>query len=236
MRPDPLARPKAACAEVLAIPSSKFLRARGRFLGAFACWIGTGLVLWAGAQLTCPAGACRALGVDRVVLDWLQSLQWSGLDAFLMHATWLGSIALLLPAALTSALIHARRRDWPAASLMAGGLAGVWLITHTGKFLIERPRPDLYAPLVAMPSDLSFPSAHVAQVTAFSLAWCLTVRKPAGYARAAIASALIALVAVSRMYLQVHFPSDVIAALLVAAGWVLGLWLWLGAARPRPAP
>jgi undecaprenyl-diphosphatase len=72
-----------------------------------------------------------------------------------------------------------------------------------------------------MPEDWSFPSAHAAQATAFALAWLLRPGRSPGRIEVSVLAAVVALVAVSRPYLQVHFPSDVIAGVLLAAVWVV---------------
>jgi undecaprenyl-diphosphatase len=80
-----------------------------------------------------------------------------------------------------------------------------------------------------MPADLSFPSAHTLQITAFAFAWVLAAgSRPGGVG--VIASVLIILVvALSRLYLQVHFPSDVVIGMIAGTTWVVGLRLALGA-------
>jgi len=79
-------------------------------------------------------------------------------------------------------------------------------------------------PLVAMPGDSSFPSGHAMQITAFALAAILTLAPPTQRARwFALALIVIVLVGASRLYLQVHFPTDVLAGTAAAALWVFGV-------------
>ena len=140
------------------------------------------------------------------------------LDALFTAVTWLGSLAVLLPLAL---LLWWRRRGERSASFVALALIGASALGHLVKLIAARPRPDLYPPLVPMPEDWSFPSAHAVQVTAFALAWLLRPGTSPGRIEIVIFLAAAALVGVSRPYLQVHFPSDVIAGAILAALWVL---------------
>jgi len=197
--------------------------------GAALFWSIAGLTLWIGAGVVCPNGSCRALELDRQLLGALNALQRPWLDAILTPATWLGSIAVLLPFALALAWRYRRHGQPGAALLLPVAVCGAWLLAHAGKLLVLRPRPDLYPALIAMPADLSFPSAHTMQITAFTLAWVLAAGSRPGWPGVTAAALIILVVALSRLYLQVHFPSDVVVGMIAAAAWVVGLRLALGA-------
>ena len=197
--------------------------------GAAVFWSMAGLTFWIGAGVVCPNGTCRVLELDRQLLGTLNALRQPWLDAILTAATWLGSIIVLLPFALALAWRYRRRGQLGAALLLPIAVGGAWLLAHTGKLLAVRPRPDLYPALIAMPADLSFPSAHAMQITAFALAWVLAAGSRPGWACVIAASVIILAVALSRLYLQVHFPSDVAIGVIAAAAWVIGLRLFLGA-------
>ena len=150
----------------------------------------------------------------------------AAVDSFFLAVTWLGSLHVLLPAALAVAALPvagSRRYEFllPVASL---GLSVV--LVHLLKLLVRRPRPQVEQLLVSLPADWSFPSAHTAQAAAFFLAVALIARHQLP-PRPAIAAAVVALVVIvlvgwSRVHLQVHFLSDVVAGgllgTLVAAG------------------
>ena len=142
------------------------------------------------------------------------------LDALFAAVTWLGSLLVLLPLAL---LAWWRWRGERSASFVALALVGASGLGHLVKLLAARPRPDLFPPLIPMPDDWSFPSAHAAQVTAFALAWLLRPGASPGRIEIAVLFATVAVVISSRLYLQVHFPSDVFAGALLAVLWVLFL-------------
>lgn len=191
--------------------------------GAAFCLAIPALLLGLGAGWVCPGGACRTTELDRQVLTAFHSLRGAELDIFFEGITWLGSLAVLAPACVFLAW---RIRHRPAAaSRFVLSLLGASLLAWGAKLLVARPRPDLF-PFAPIPGDLSFPSGHAMQVTGFALGWLLFARERQGWMDAAGAAALVVAVAASRLYLQVHFPTDVAAGVAAAAALVLGLrWL-----------
>ncbi|MFZ4539857.1 phosphatase PAP2 family protein [Propionivibrio sp.] len=109
------------------------------------------------------------------------------------------------------------RQSRPVAWLGPISLAATALVVYALKELISRPRPDLHQALIALPLDSSFPSAHAAQATALAIALGWRAAWPA---RTALGATVI-VVASSRPYLQVHFPSDVLAGIIIGAGCAL---------------
>jgi len=146
-------------------------------------------------------------------------------DHFFSTVSWLGSLALLLPA--TAALVYLLHRNHKKqeALLLSIGLGLTILIVHVLKLLIKRPRPEVEPLLVPMPASWSFPSAHAAQAAAFFLAaaWIATRLLPKPAAQGSVAACILTALTIgySRVYLQVHHPSDVLAGLLVGACGVL---------------
>jgi len=199
--------------------------------------VGLGLqpVIWAAGRwgvLGEAGGAIREL--DREALAWMAERGSAGLDAFFGAVTHLGSFAVTGPLALLLGLALTWNKRRAQAWFVAGAFSGAALFAQVGKLLVARPRPDGGTALVEMPSDLSFPSAHTTQVTALALAVWLVAAGIGPGKRSAIAiggAAAVVLVALSRVYIQVHYPSDVVAGMLGAAAWVGGLRLAL---RMRP--
>ena len=149
------------------------------------------------------------------------------LDGFFLAVTKIaGSYGQLWVIVAAVLLIFKSTRKAGVAVLLA--YAAVFLIGQFGlKNLISRPRPCQidrdFALLVSRPSSSSFPSTHSAW--AFGAATAIFMQhKKAGVA-AFIAAALIAF---SRLYLFLHFPTDVLAgialgiALGVLANWITG--------------
>ena len=190
-------------------------------------------VLALGPALDCAAGDCAPAAWDSRLLGWFASVDTPVFDTLFSAVTWLGSLWLLLPAALAAAIglvMQGRAKD---ALRFAMAFGGSCVLAYGAKLLISRERPPSGELLVAMPADPSYPSGHAMQITAFTLAavWLLTPRSQRGFWFAA-ALMLIALVGASRLYLQVHFPSDVVAGTVAAALWVLAVVFWK---KPRHA-
>lgn len=194
---------------------------------ALLWWGMASAALSLGALFACHGDTCTASQFDRDLLSALHAWQQPWLTGFMKAVTWFGSIAILLPIALALAWCYWRDGNHSAAMLLPLSIGGAWLLAHVIKPLVARPRPDLYPPLVDMPLDLSFPSAHAMQVTALALAWILAPRLRPAVATITAVVLLVTLVGVSRLYLQVHFPSDVLAGIIAGVGWVAGLRLIL---------
>jgi membrane-associated phospholipid phosphatase len=171
---------------------------------------------------------------DDAVRDWLIERRSAGVTAVMTAFSTAGSSPVLVTLALGIAvwLGVARRRQ--EALLVAGTTAGALLLNTLLKNVIERSRPgDAHLVLVnswAYPSGHSMTSTAVIGVLITLAVW----RVPGRAGRIAVAATgvlLVVAVGVSRVYLGVHWPTDVLA------GWLIGsLWLavcLLGYARAR---
>ncbi len=138
------------------------------------------------------------------------------LDSFFMALTWLGSLAVLLPLAVLAWWL---RRD-KNTSFVVLALISSSALVHLAKIVAARPRPDFFPSLITMPVDASFPSAHAMQATAFALAWLMQPGRSPGRVESGMLIAAVVLVCMSRLYLQVHFPTDIVAGVMFAALWV----------------
>ena len=152
------------------------------------------------------------------------------MEIFLYYITWLGSILVLLPAALGVIGLFWRTLSVADIFLLLGGLIGSSLVTHLIKLIFSRPRPHVVEDmLVNMPKDFSFPSAHTAQAAAFFVALALIVHRYApvkiGWSVWAISGLMIFFVGYSRIYLKVHYVSDVIAGAVLGVSWIYILTL-----------
>ncbi len=128
----------------------------------------------------------------------------------------------LLAAALLPLLWFGR---WRAARWLALTIAGGTLLNLGLKQIFAAPRPDLL-PHLDIVHTYSFPSGHAAGNMMFFGAIAILAGSRAGYA---VAAAIIALIGVSRVWLGVHWPSDVTAGWIEGLGWLALCRLWLPA-------
>jgi undecaprenyl-diphosphatase len=155
---------------------------------------------------------------DVTAMEIAEKLRTDWLVDIAKAVTALGSPAVcLLLAALAAAILAARRR-WAELGVLVAGMAIVVVGVHELKDAVDRPRP---ADGLVDVSGSSFPSAHAAYSTFYVwLAVTIVMRLRTGMARGAlvvaVGIAVTALVGLSRVYLGVHYMSD------VNAGWALG--------------
>jgi undecaprenyl-diphosphatase len=153
--------------------------------------------------------------LDRELIEFTPALEHPVLTAlFVVLSAWWVKGPLLLALGLGCDLW---RRRAPLAFFAAGAATvSSWLVVPPLKELFERARPPEDDPglvsLVALPADASFPSGHAA--TAFAAATAIAILTPR---MRPYVLGLAAAVALSRVYLRVHFPLDVLAGGLIGA-------------------
>jgi undecaprenyl-diphosphatase len=155
---------------------------------------------------------------DEVAAEIAEALRTGWLVDVAKAISAFGSSAVVFPLVAISAAVLAMRRRWAEVAVLLVGIAIVFTGVHEIKAAVDRPRPE--GPLVGT-SGSSFPSGHAAYATFYLwLAVMVVMRLRPGISRgAAIVTTgivLTALVGLSRVYLGVHYLSD------VNAGWALG--------------
>ncbi len=164
--------------------------------------------------------------LDFAILDFIAAnLKCAFLDFIMPIITFLGDGGWFWIAVAVVMLIFKKTRKtgvMMAAALLCGLIFGNLLL----KPLIARVRPyDLREGielLISKPSDYSFPSGHT--LASFEAAVVLMVRERKRFGWAALALAV--LIAFSRLYLYVHYPSDVLGGILLGTAFALfSVWL-----------
>ncbi len=184
-------------------------------------------------------GESRRFDETGLLLIYTNSPTW--LDEPMRIVTTLGYYWVILP--LLAAIAYAfyqRGRKVSAALLVTSTLGGIVLTTAL-KTVVQRTRPELFDSGYTA-SFYSFPSVHATVAVGFYgtltllLAWRLTGLKR--WAVAATGVILVLLIGFSRLYLGVHYPTDVLAGFLAAPLWIsfIGLFYFLWRTfRRRPS-
>jgi undecaprenyl-diphosphatase len=159
----------------------------------------------------------------------------SWLEESVRDVTALGSAPTLVIAVLAVAGFLALAKAWRVAIFTLLACGGGLALSSLLKYTIDRPRPELVPHgnqiyTSSFPSGPSMMSAVVYLTLAALVARVLEKKRLKGYTLG-VAVMLTLLVGVSRIYLGVHWPSDVLAGWAAGAAWALGCWLvarWVG--------
>ena len=160
-----------------------------------------------------------------ILLQIQQHLRTDMLTSFMKIVTFLGNGGWfwILCAVVLLAIPKTRKTGYAAVfSLIFGAIVTNLLL----KNIVARPRPfaeiEALIPLIAKPTDFSFPSGHTTASFAVALVMFRMLPKKIGIP----AVVLAALVAFSRLYLGVHYPTDVLVGFLVALmGSTVAVWI-----------
>ncbi len=161
--------------------------------------------------------------VDAQLANWLHARQTAVLTEVLTFVTRLGSAWVLAPLAIGLVAIALWRRRLADAGFIALAIAGAQLLTTGLKLGFERQRPFFADPL-AVESSFSFPSGHATVSLAFYGALAVVLARAYPAQRAIVyagAGALIVLIGFSRLYLGVHYLSDVLAGFSAGMAWLV---------------
>jgi undecaprenyl-diphosphatase len=158
-----------------------------------------------------------------------------------LRVGWLVSVSLaldwvfsppiaLIVGVLAVAVVFAVSRSWVTVLHFALLVLGTWLSSEVIKVLVHRPRPaaEFADTLVPNPDPDSYPSGHVCFAVGIGLAFLVLAMRSRVRVLVAVLAILLALVtAGSRLYLGIHYPTDVLASLVFAVAAFVGIeTLW----------
>ncbi|MGZ4198418.1 MAG: phosphatase PAP2 family protein [Solirubrobacteraceae bacterium] len=181
-----------------------------------------GLTTAAGELLGLAERPDGSTGFDRSITSWLVDHRASWLTTLAHALSTIGSQKVLIPVVAVAAAVLLLRRAWGLAALLVVIWAGGLGLYSLAKHFVGRPRPPMDIWLTHASSS-AFPSGHATQSLSTFAALALVAaallpnaRRPA----LALAAILAAGVGWSRVYLGVHWATDVLAGWLAAACWV----------------
>ncbi len=162
---------------------------------------------------------------DETVRQTIHQTATPGLTKLMIFLSMTGSVAFIVSVLIGMTIIFLLLKWKHAAALLLLTMAGEVILEMTLKLFFQRARPEAFFNY-PLPASYSFPSGHALGSFCFYvvLAWLITARIKTRGVKISIwifAPTLVFLIGVSRIYLGVHFPSDVLAGCAAALVWVL---------------
>ena len=203
----------------------------GRLVLLFLCLLAP---LWVFVELADEVHELEAFYFDDPLLWRAHALAGPALDRFFIFISAIGYQWGVVPVdiALTIGLLIAKR--WREATFAGVSFAGSALLNLATKQFFQRDRPSLWES-VAPEHTFSFPSGHaMGSATLAMVVVLLCWHTRWRWLAVALAGAFALLVGTSRIYLGVHYPSDILGGFAAGIAWVSGVYLVLFRVRGRP--
>jgi undecaprenyl-diphosphatase len=195
--------------------------ALGIFLlgGLIVAAIGTWIFVAVASHV--QAGSTQAF--DNAVIRWMGAHHTKLLDDIMLEITALGTGTVVMMIVAVAGLFLVLTQHKYSAILLLVSTFGGLVLNGVLKLGFNRPRPSIFVPEIHAVSS-SFPSGHAMSAaivygTVAYLAARLHKRAWARFLVMAVALVVILLISISRMYLGVHYPSDVIAGVAIGLAW-----------------
>ncbi|HET9797665.1 MAG TPA: phosphatase PAP2 family protein [Gemmatimonadaceae bacterium] len=205
----------------LGVHAGKFYVTVGIFLVAGAVVAVAGTLAF--AELGEHVREGNTLRFDVAILRWLGAHQTPLLTTAMVELTPLGTglVVLTVVGVAAAFLWHTTHKH--SARLLLAATAGSILLNNVLKLYFDRPRPDVFDWETHAASS-SFPSGHAMSATVVygTVGYLLARLQKHGWARAltlTITTLLILLICLTRLYLGVHYPSDVLAGIVIGLAW-----------------
>lgn len=208
-----------------------FLRRRWRRL--LLVFVGLWLPLWGFGELADEVREAEVFPFDEPILHFAHELARDGFDRVFLLFSQLGYQYGVVPFDIALVVALAWRRKAREALFAGIAIVGSALLNLATKQIFARARPSLWES-IAPESTYSFPSGHamgsmtvaaVLVLLAWHTRWRWWVALPA--------TGFVAMVGLSRVYLGVHYPSDILAGWAVALAWTVAVYA-LVFSRLRP--
>jgi len=221
---------------------ASFLRVHGwRLLLVFA---GLLVPLWGFGSLVEDLREGEAFVFDVPLLQGVHALANAGLDRDFIFISALGYAWGVVPVDVLLIVVLALRRRMREGLFAGISIVGSLLLNVAAKHTFARLRPDLWQSVAPAETTFSFPSGHAMgsmTLVMVLILLCWSVRTPWGWGWrwpvTLIGALFVLLVGMSRVYLGVHFPSDILAGWTAACAWVVGVYglVFYGTLRPWQA-
>jgi membrane-associated phospholipid phosphatase len=170
-------------------------------------------------------------GNDQRLAEWLHGRATDPFTDVFRWITWLGNLTTLVAVTLIAVVLLWRRRERTDALFVLLAFIGGQVLSNGMKLGFRRERPFFADPL-ATESTFSFPSGHaLVSLAVYGAVALVLARRISSARRRAVlvgcAALLVAAIGFSRLYLGVHFLTDVLAGFAAGAAWLALLYLAL---------
>jgi len=194
--------------------------------GRLSLWLGgAALALLMFVRITRELIEGDVGAMDRAILLSIASKRTPWLTSAAVDVTALGSITLVVLFSVFTLLVLLALRDRMGALQLLAASAGAGILTLVTKNSIERIRPEEAQQLVIV-SGFSYPSGHSVSTSALYLTIAIIAtryvqRSGARTAMFLAVSAMLIMVGASRVYLGVHYATDVVSGISLGTAWAL---------------
>lgn len=150
------------------------------------------------------------------------------LTKMMVDITALGGVTVLTLLVTLVVVYLALRQKYRTALFVTASILGGWALSSAMKLGIARPRPEVVQHLVEV-NDMSFPSGHamlsaITYLTLGAMLSRLEERASLRYFFPLVAVVLTLIIGLSRIYLGVHYPTDVLGGWAAGMVWACGSW------------
>jgi membrane-associated phospholipid phosphatase len=165
----------------------------------------------------------EAFAFDKPIQLFVHAHASPRVDAVMLFFSRIGSVYALAPLNLVILLVLLYWKRRAEALFWALATGGAWLLNYLAKHAFVRVRPDLWAS-ISPETTFSFPSGHAmhSMATVAALLY-LVCHHRRSWPAIVIGTCFVAMVGLSRIYLGVHYPSDIAAGWAASIAWVAGL-------------
>ncbi len=196
------------------------------FVTAFGLlWLGACLLILLGlAELADEVLEQEAFFFDETILLWINQFSSPTLDRMMLTVTHLGDSGIIVPLACMGFSWLAWRRHWSIAMVFTINCMGGAVLSTGLKLLFGKPRPTLW-PQIINETTYSFPSGHaLGSMVLYGFSAYLLAQRFSAQSRLiyGLAVILIGVIGLSRLYLGVHWPTDVLAGYGIGFLWISG--------------
>jgi len=231
--PEPLKEPARVAGDELAY-GLRFLRKHGwRMVLYFFLLL---LPIWGFAALVGELHEKEVFAFDTPILNMLHAIETPRRDRFFVWVSRIGFLWGTIPIDVIVLCWLAMRRRFRDGLFFGLAVVGSAILDVVGKAYFTRARPDLWLSITPE-KNYSFPSGHAMGSATLGMAliflcWPTRWRWPMIVG----AIAFVVLVGLSRLYLGVHYPSDILAGWCAAVAWVVSMDILVERKAPVPPP